>query len=71
LSWSVKELLSALNAHLQQVHGISLSPIIIVESFLRDEVCPQLANLLRKLDQLRTEEASEQPSLEFSPALAP
>jgi energy-coupling factor transporter ATP-binding protein EcfA2 len=54
-----KELLSALNAHLQQAHRIALSPVSIVESFLGGEVCPQLATLLQKLDQLRTEEVPE------------
>lgn len=64
-----KELFSSLNKYLQQAHTIALSPIIVVESFLRDEVCPQIVVLLQKLDQLRTEEVAEQPSLEFTPVL--
>jgi len=61
-----KDLISALNTHLRQAHRIALTPIIVVESFLRDEVCPQIVVLLRKLDQLRTQEVTEQPSLEFT-----
>ena len=64
-----KELFSVLNAHLQQSHRIALSPILVVESFLRDEVFPEITILLKKLDQLRTQEVPEQPSLEFTPAL--
>jgi len=64
-----KELLSALNAHLQQTHRIALSPVVVVESFSRAEVFPQLAMLLHKLDELRTAEVPEQPSFDFAPAL--
>jgi hypothetical protein len=62
-----KEIFSALNSHLQQAHRIALSPIVVVGCFLRDEVCPQLLALLLKLDELRTAEVPEQPSLEFAP----
>jgi hypothetical protein len=61
-----KELLSALNAHLQRTQKIALSPLLVVESFSRAEICPQLAQLLRKLDELRKEEVPDQPSFEFA-----
>jgi energy-coupling factor transporter ATP-binding protein EcfA2 len=63
-----KELFSVLNAYLQQAHRIALSPISVVEAFLRDEVFPELATLLQKLDQLRAEEVPEQPSQQFTPS---
>ena len=62
-----KEVFSALNAHLQSKYKIALSPIFVVESFLRDEISPQIADLLGKLDELRKEDAPDQPSLEFAP----
>ena len=59
---------SALNAHLQSKYKIALSPIFVVESFLRDEISPQIASLLCKLDEIRKEDAPDQAALEFSPA---
>jgi hypothetical protein len=61
-----KELFSALNEFLQAKYKIALSPLVVVENFSRSEVCPQLATLLHKLDQLRKEEVPDQPSLEFA-----
>ena len=63
-----KEVFSALNAHLQSKYKIALSPIFVVESFLRDEISPKIADLLRKLDEIRKEDAPDQSSLEFAPA---
>jgi len=63
-----KELFSELNTYLQQTHKIALSPIIVVESFLRDEICPEVVALVHKLDALRKEEVPDQPSVEFPPA---
>jgi hypothetical protein len=65
-----KELFSALNEHLQLTYKIALSPLLIVESFSRSEVCPQLVDLLRRLDDLRKEEAPDQPSLDFAPSVS-
>lgn len=65
-----KELISALNAHLQSKYKIALSPIFIVESFQRNEVSQQVADLLHKLDEIRKEDAPDQPSLEFAPNAA-
>ena len=62
-----KEVFSALNAHLQSKYKIALSPISVVESFQRDEISPQIADLLRKLDEIRKEDAPDQPTLEFAP----
>jgi len=64
----LKELFSELNTYLQQTHKIALSPIIVVESFLRDEICPEVVALVHKLDALRKEEVPDQPSVEFPPA---
>jgi hypothetical protein len=64
-----KELFSALNTHLQLKYKISLSPIFVVESFLRDEISPQIVELLRKLDGIRKEDAPDQTSLEFTPSM--
>lgn len=61
-----KELFSALNGYLQHNHGIALSPIIVADSFLRDEVYPNLLALLGKLDELRTAAVQDQASLEFA-----
>jgi hypothetical protein len=62
-----KEVFSALNAHLQLKYKIALSPIFVVESFQRNEVSQQVADLLQKLDEIRKEDAPDQPSLEFAP----
>ena len=64
-----KEVFSALNAHLQLKYKIALSPISVVESFLRDEISPQIAALLCKLDEIRKEDAPDQAALEFSPVV--
>lgn len=61
-----KELLSAWNVHLQQAYHIALSPAAVVDSFLRDEICPEVVALLQKLDQLRATDMPEQSSLEFA-----
>ncbi|MDE3068949.1 MAG: hypothetical protein KGJ60_15560, partial [Verrucomicrobiota bacterium] len=60
-----KEVFSGLNAHLQAKYKISLNPIFVVESFLREEISPQVAALLYKLDEIRREAAPDQVSLEF------
>jgi hypothetical protein len=60
-----KEIFSALNAYLQPKYKIALNPIFVAESFSRDEISPQIAGLLYKLDEIRKEEASDQ--LEFTP----
>jgi energy-coupling factor transporter ATP-binding protein EcfA2 len=62
-----KELFSALNNYLQNQYKISLSPIFIIEAFLRDEICTEVRLLLEKLDELRKTDAPDQASLEFEP----
>jgi hypothetical protein len=62
-----KEVFSALNAHLQAKYKISLNPIFVVESFLREEISPQVIELLQKLEAIRKENAPDQAALEFSP----
>lgn len=62
-----KEVFSALNAHLQLKYKIALSPTFVVESFQRNEVSQEVADLLQKLDEIRKEDAPDQPSLEFTP----
>ncbi len=64
-----KEVLSALNAHLQLKYKIALSPIFVVASFLRGEISPQIAALLCKLDEIRKEETPDQAALEFAQAV--
>lgn len=66
-----KELFSALNAHLQQSYKIALSPSVVIEEFLPDEVPPEICLLLQKLDEMRTHEIAEQGSLEFTPPVQP
>jgi len=63
-----KEVFSALNAHLQTKYKIALSPRFVVDSFLRDEISPQIAALLQKIDEIRKEDAPDQDLLEFKPA---
>lgn len=60
-----KEVFSALNAHLQSKYKIALSPIFVVESFLREEISTQIVSLLQKLDEIRREDAPDQAALEF------
>ncbi|HEY1719567.1 MAG TPA: ATP-binding protein [Verrucomicrobiae bacterium] len=62
-----KEVFSALNAHLQTKYKIALSPRFVVESFLRDEVSPQIVTLLQKINEIRKEDAPDQDLLEFKP----
>ena len=64
-----KDVFSALNVHLQSKYKIALSPIFVVESFSRDEVSPQISDLLHKLEEIRKEDAPEQPSFEFAPTM--
>jgi hypothetical protein len=61
-----KEVFSALNAHLQTKYKISLNPNFVVESFLRDEISPEVSELLGKLESIRKEEVPDQAALEFS-----
>ena len=60
-----KELLSELNTYLQGSVKVAVSPSALVESFTRDEIPPELAELLAKLDGLRKAEIPEQPPLPF------
>ena len=62
-----KELFSALNAYLQTKYKISLNPIFVVESFLRDEISPDVVALLNKLEAIRREDAPDQAALELIP----
>ena len=63
-----KEIFSALNAHLQTKYKISLNPIFVAESFLRDEINPEVSELLQKIETIRKEEVPDQAALEFAPA---
>lgn len=60
-----KEIFSALNAYLQSKYKVSLTPRFVVESFLREEISPQVVSLLQKIDAIRKEEAPDQTALEF------
>jgi energy-coupling factor transporter ATP-binding protein EcfA2 len=60
-----KELLSALNAYLQNSLKIAVSASALADSFGRDEMPPPLLELLHKLDEMRSAEIPEQPSLPF------
>ncbi len=61
-----KELFSALNTYLQTKYKISLNPIFVVESFLRDEISPDVVALLNKLEAIRREDAPDQAALELT-----
>jgi hypothetical protein len=65
-----KEVFSALNAYLQTKYKISLNPIFVVESFLREEISPEVSELLHKLEAIRKEEVPDQTALDFSPISA-
>ena len=63
-----KEVFSALNAYLQTKYKISLNPIFVVESFQREEISPEVSDLLHKLEAIRKEDVPDQAALEFAPA---
>lgn len=48
-----KELLSMLNAHLQDTYRVSISSRAIVDAFTRDEILPEITALIKKLDDAR------------------
>jgi hypothetical protein len=48
-----KDLFSALNAHLQKTYQVTLSNRAVVDSFARNEIWPEVGDLLKKLDELR------------------
>jgi len=48
-----KDLFSALNAYLQETYHVSLSSRAVVDSFTRDEIWPEVCNLVKKLDEAR------------------
>jgi hypothetical protein len=61
-----KDLLSELNEYLQSTYKISVSALLIVDCFTRDEIDPSLVALLGKLEEMRRQEAEDQPTFEFS-----
>lgn len=48
-----KDLLSALNAHLQETYQVTLSNRAVVDSFTRNEIWSEVGDLLKKLDEVR------------------
>ena len=60
-----KDVLSALNTHLQTKYKVALSVNALVGAFNQSEVPAPLAALLMKLEEMRTAEIPDQPTLSF------
>lgn len=50
-----KEILAALNAYLQENHGITISSSLIVDSFSKVEIPAELVEIVEQIDRLRKE----------------
>ena len=50
-----KEVLAALNSHLQQNYGITVTSSSIIDSFVRSEIPKDMLTLVEQIDQFRKE----------------
>lgn len=57
-----KEVLSILNSYLQGLYGITISPSLIIDCFLKDEIPTEMSSLIKRIEEFRK---VEMPDVQF------